>query len=57
MTEPTREPLNLIEHPATTITEDEELASVLVAPASPQVTVSLDEVFDYIFEWGGASDE
>lgn len=57
MREPTREPVDLVEHPATTIAEDEELASALVAPASPLWTVSLDEVFDYIFEWGDNADE
>lgn len=57
MTDQVRERLNLVEHPATTIAEEEELASDVVAPALPMWELSLDEVFDDILEWGSIFDE
>lgn len=55
MTARAREPVNLLEHPATTIAQEAELAGVVVAPAAPMP--SLDDVFDDIFEWGSLYDE
>ena len=45
MTDQVRERVNLVEHPATTIAEEEGLASD-VAAALPMWALSLDEVFD-----------
>ena len=50
--EQARERVHLVEHPATTIAEEEELAGEVVALAPPLWSLSLDEVFDDIFEWG-----
>ncbi len=55
MTERAREPVNLVEHPATMIAQDAERAGVVVAPAAP--IPSLDDAFDDIFEWGSLYDE
>ena len=55
MTQPTEEPVHLLEHPATTIEQNPELVGVLVAPAVPMPL--LDGVFDDIFEWGSLYDE
>lgn len=38
--------LNLLEHPATAIDEDDELTGVLLAPASPIAHAELDGRFD-----------
>ena len=57
MAEQARERVHLVEHPATTIAEEEELASEVVAPATPIWALPLDEVFDDIIEWGRIVDE
>jgi len=55
MTQRAEEPVHLLEHPATTIEQNQELVGVVVAPAVP--IPPLDSVFDDIFEWGGLYDE
>ena len=45
--------LNLLEHPAIAIDEDDELTGVLLAPASPITHAELDDRFDACPERAG----